>query len=440
MYHARVSEPAPPPTPRPTPATGAPPRFVVRTLVNDPLIASLVRWLLIIITVYVAWSALAYLAAILWPVVVALAVAYMLDPVLERLVTRGMSRAMAARLLLLLFAGGIAAIATVVVLYVPAQVQHFIDGLPAMLARAHELSMEYFQFDLQSHLNADELRGILENTLGPVDHLAALALGGAFSILALVVELLLVMLFAYYLLLEWSSITGRLMRIVPPRRRTYVSDVFAEIDNVVSGWVRGQAIVTGLLAMFYAVAFWAIGVPLAIPLGLVVGGLTIIPFIGTFVGLAVTSVVVVLNWPDPGAWQLGTDLAWNAHSGVTGATLAGAVGGVFVVLHLLEAAVLTPKIVGHKVGLSESAALFAVLAGGKLLGFIGILLAVPLAATAAVLIRHAVRRYEKTHFFGEEADAIVPVTPAMALMMTQEEVAGTVRVDGETDDEVSKTR
>ena len=393
---------------------------MIRTLVNDPLIASLVRWLLIIITVYVAWSTLAYLAAILWPVVVAVAVAYMLDPVLERLVARGMSRAMAARLLLLLFAGGIAAVATVVVLYVPAQVQSFIDGLPAMLARAHELSMQYFQFDLQSHLNADELRGILENTLGPVDHLAALALGGAFSILALVVELLLVMLFAYYLLLEWSSITGRLMRIVPPRRRTYVSDVLAEVDNVVSGWVRGQAIVTSILALLYAIAFWVIGVPLAIPLGLIVGGLTIIPFIGTFVGLAVTAVVIALNWPGGGT--------------------AGAVGGVFVVLHLLEAAVLTPKIVGHKVGLSESAALFAVLAGGKLLGFIGILLAVPLAATAAVLIRHAVRRYEKTHFFGEEADAIVPVTPAMALMMTQEAVAGTVRVDSETDDEVSKNR
>ena len=393
---------------------------MIRTLVNDPLIASLVRWLLIIITVYVAWSTLAYLAAVLWPVVVAVAVAYMLDPVLERLVARGMSRAMAARLLLLLFAGGIAAVATVVVLYVPAQVQSFIDGLPAMLARAHELSMQYFQFDLQSHLNADELRGILENTLGPVDHLAALALGGAFSILALVVELLLVMLFAYYLLLEWSSITGRLMRIVPPRRRTYVSDVLAEVDNVVSGWVRGQAIVTSILALLYAIAFWVIGVPLAIPLGLIVGGLTIIPFIGTFVGLAVTAVVIALNWPGGGT--------------------AGAVGGVFVGLHLLEAAVLTPKIVGHKVGLSESAALFAVLAGGKLLGFIGILLAVPLAATAAVLIRHAVRRYEKTHFFGEEADAIVPVTPAMALMMTQEAVAGTVRVDSETDDEVSKNR
>jgi predicted PurR-regulated permease PerM len=279
-----------------------------------------------------------------------------------------------------------------------------------MLARAQELSMKWFSFDLQSHLTADELTSVLENALGPLDQLAVVALARTLTVLTYVVELLLMILFAYYLLLEWPTITSRVMRIVPPRRRTYVLDLLTEIDAVVSGWVRGQAIVTSLLAVLYAIAFWIIGLPLAIPLGLVVGALTIIPFVGTFVGLAVTAIVIVLNWPGGG--------------------VAAAVGAVFVVLHLLEAAVLTPKIVGHKVGLSESAALFAVLAGGKLLGFIGIVLAVPLAATAAVLIRHGVRRYEKSTFFGDEADALVKVTPAMALMMTRERPEGTIPVEG----------
>jgi len=385
-------------------------RPLLPSLTSDPVVVPLVRWLLILLFVLLGWWTLSYLAAVLWPVLVAVAVAYMLDPVLERLVARGFSRAMAARLLLFLFAGALAAIVAVLVIFVPAQVEHFIDGLPAMVDNAHALAMKYFHFDLQSHLNADELRTLFERVFGSVDHLAVVALGGALSILTYVVETLLMLLFSYYLLLEWPTITGRLMRIVPPRRRTYVGDLLGEIDGVVSGWVRGQAIVTSLLAVLYALAFWIIGLPLAIPLGLFVGALTIIPFIGTFVGLAITAVVIVLDWP--------------------GAGVAGAVGASFVVLHLLEAAVLTPKIVGHKVGLSESAALFAVLAGGKLLGFIGILLAVPLAATAAVLLRHAVRRYEKSEFFGDEADAIVAVTPAMALMMTQEQVDGTVHVPG----------
>jgi hypothetical protein len=93
------------------------------------------------------------------------------------------------------------------------------------------------------------------------------------------------------------------------------------------------------------------------------------------------------------------------------------VAGVIVVLHLLEAAVLTPKIVGHRVGLSESGALLAVVAGGKLLGFVGVVLAVPIAATVAVLVRYAVRYYETTSFYGRESDADVVVTPSMALIM-----------------------
>jgi hypothetical protein len=90
---------------------------------------------------------------------------------------------------------------------------------------------------------------------------------------------------------------------------------------------------------------------------------------------------------------------------------------VILCLHVLEAAVLTPKIVGHRVGLSESGALLAVVAGGKLLGFVGVVLAVPIAATTAVLVRYAVRFYEHTAFFGHESDADVVITPGMALIM-----------------------
>ena len=97
--------------------------------------------------------------------------------------------------------------------------------------------------------------------------------------------------------------------------------------------------------------------------------------------------------------------------------MLGMVAAVILCLHLLEAAVLTPKIVGHRVGLSESGALLAVVAGGKLLGFVGVVLAVPIAATCAVLVRYAVRYYEHTSFFGHESDADVVITPAMAMIM-----------------------
>lgn len=370
------------------------------TLGTDPLVHALVRWGLIITFVVIGWGVLAQLATVLAPILVALGIAYLLDPIVEKLVARGMSRTMAATLILVGFLG---VVGGVLALLIPAaidQIRDFVTGLPGMVDRVDAwIKSKNYDFDLKSHLNAEELQSVFEQAAGPLEHIATVAVGGAFAVLGFLAEMLLVPVFAYYFLLDWPHIANRVIKIVPPRKRNRVRDLLGEIDGVVSGWVRGQAIVTSLLALLYALAFWIIGVPLGVPIGFLVGALTIIPFVGTFVGAAITVLVLLLDWQGTGT--------------------LGAVGGVFLAFHLLEAAVLTPKIVGHKVGLSESAALFAVVAGGKLLGFVGILLAVPIAATVAVLLRHAVRFYEHSEFFGDEADAIVPVTPGMALVMPQ---------------------
>jgi predicted PurR-regulated permease PerM len=176
-----------------------------------------------------------------------------------------------------------------------------------------------------------------------------------------------------------------------------VREIARDIDRVVAGWVRGQAIVTTVLAILYAIGFTVVGMPLSLPIGLLVGALTVIPFVGTFVGASIALLVTLAAGGD--------------------ARMLIMVAGVILCLHLLEAAVLTPKIVGHRVGLSESGALLAVVAGGKLLGFVGVVLAVPIAATTAVLVRYAIRYYEHTSFFGHESDADVVITPAMALIM-----------------------
>ncbi len=380
------------PPPKPTPAP--------KTLATDPLIHSMVRWLLVFVFVVIGWTVITYLATVLAPILAALGIAYMVDPIVERMVARGMSRAMAAGLMLLLFLGTVVGI---LVLLIPAtihQVQVFIDDLPGMIDRVDAwIKRENYDFDLKSHLTAEELQGVFQDAAGPLEHVAQVALGGVLAVLGFLAEMLLVPVFAYYFLVDWPHIQSRVMKIIPPRRRNRVKDLLGEVDGVVAGWVRGQATVTFILAILYALAFWIIGVPLAVPIGILVGVLTIIPFLGTFVGAAITALVLILNWKGGG--------------------VAISVGAVFLVLHGLEAFVLTPKIVGHKVGLSESAALFAVVAGGKLLGFVGILLAVPIAATLAVLLRHTVRYYESTAFFGDEDDAIIPVTPGMALVMPE---------------------
>ena len=378
----------------------------------------MIRWLLYAVFVVVVYWILSHLAHVLAPILVAFGIAYLLDPVLERMVARGMSRTIAATVLLVSFLGTIAALGIVLIPIAIHEVQHFVEDLPRMVDNAVVWLRDQGvdvprpegatgETTWKEYVQSPEFQAMVEDAIGPAQALLLAAVGGVFSLLAFLAELLLIPVFAFYFLLDWPNITARIKKIIPPRRRGKVLEILGEIDGVVSGWVRGQGIVTSILAVLYAIGFSIVGIHLAVPIGLVVGALTVIPFVGTFVGAAIVYLITILDW-----------------QGVE--PLIG-VGVVIIVLHALEAAVLTPKIVGHRVGLSESAALFAVVAGGKLLGFAGILLAVPIAATVAVLIRHAFRRYEKSDFFGKEDDALVPVTDAMAAVMPAHDAPGTKR-------------
>jgi predicted PurR-regulated permease PerM len=372
----------------------------VGPLPHLPQVLALLRWLLIMIFVVMGYIVLRYLAGVLGPILAALGIAYLLNPVLELLVRRGMSRSLGAGLLLVSFISLVVVAITLAAPAITEQVTHFVEDLPRL---AHNLTtwlQDRFGIavpeEWSEYLQSDHLQETLQASSGPLGRLASAALGGLFSVLGFLAELLLVPVFAFYFLVDWPNLLKRIEHMIPPRRRAEIREVAREIDRVVAGWVRGQAIVTSILAVLYAIGFTLVGMPLSVPIGLLVGALTVIPFVGTFVGAVIAGLVTLAD----GNVQ----------------TLA-LVAGVIVVLHVLEAGFLTPKIVGHRVGLSESGALLAVVAGGKLLGFVGVVLAVPLAATFAVLVRYAVRYYEHTAFFGRESDADVVITPAMALII-----------------------
>ena len=364
-------------------------------------VLSLLRWLLILIFLVLAYFVLGYLAGVLAPILMAFGIAYLLNPLLERMVRHGMSRVVGAGVLLATFVAIVAVAVTFFAPMVAHQLSEFVVNLPRFFDNLSAWTKQHLDVqipsDWKTYLASDHLRESLTQVSGPARDLATAAVGGVFSILGVLAELLLIPVFSFYFLTDWPNILRRLDHVIPPRRRADVREVARDIDRVVAGWVRGQAIVTTTLAILYACGFTAVGMPLSLPIGLLVGALTVIPFVGTFVG---ASIALLVTLADGGSAQ----------------TL-GLVAGVILCLHLLEAAVLTPKIVGHRVGLSESGALLAVVAGGKLLGFVGVVLAVPIAATTAVLIRYAVRYYEHTSFFGHESDADVVVTPAMAMIM-----------------------
>jgi predicted PurR-regulated permease PerM len=371
-----------------------PPRDTVQVL-------GLLRWLLIMVFVVLGYFVLSYLAGVLAPILTALGIAYLLNPVLAHMVHHGMSRAAGAGLLLIAF---IVVLALAITFFGPTvahQLSEFVTNLPQFVENLTVWAKQHLGIQLPSdwkeYVASDRLQTVLSDASGPLREIATAAVGGVFSVLGVLAELLLIPVFSYYFLTDWPNLLRRIDHMVPPRRRADVREVGRDIDRVVAGWVRGQAIVTTTLAILYAIGFTLVGMPLSLPIGLLVGGLTVIPFVGTFVGASIALLVTL------------------AAGG--GLQMVGMVAGVILCLHLLEAAVLTPKIVGHRVGLSESGALLAVVAGGKLLGFVGVVLAVPIAATTAVLVRYAVRFYEHTAFFGHESDADVVITPAMALIM-----------------------
>ena len=367
---------------------------------DERRVVSMLRWLLILVFIVLGYITLKYVAVVMLPLIAAFAIAYLLQPVLELMVARGVSRSLAAGALLIGFLGALFLGVAAAVPLLTEQVAHFIENLPSFIDTINVWAYRTFDVrlpaDWTSYLKGEEFSGMVGSAAGPLRYFAAVALGSIIGFMSVLGEMLLIPVFAFYFLSDWKGVVEKIQSLIPPRRRSQVRELIGQIDSVVSGWVRGQAIVTMILAVLYAIAFSIVQMPLAVAIGLVVGGLTVIPFVGTVVGAALAITIALVGAPD------GESVA-----------LAAKVGGIIGVLHVIEAAVLTPKIVGHRVGLSESAALFAVLAGGKLLGFVGVVLAVPLAATVGVLVRHALSLYEKSSFFGIEADDQVAISPAM---------------------------
>lgn len=352
---------------------------------NVRTVLTMVRWLLYLAFIVIGFFILRRLAPVLAPIVAAAGVAYLLDGWVDDLVARGMKRVVAVSLLLVLFLVVVTVLIAIAVPLITEELRAFIAALPEMLQGASGWLAANLGIELpptwSTAIAEANIGDLIGQHAGPLALITAGAVNSAFGLLAVLAELLLVPVFAFYIMLDWDHIVRRVESIIPVRYRDNAVEIATEIDGAVASWIRGQLIVTSILGVLYAVAFKIIGVQMGLVIGAIVGLLTIIPFLGTFVGAILTGFVVLFDPP--------------------GTVVILAIVGVFVVLHLLEAAVLTPKLVGKRVGLGELGALFAVLAGGKLLGFVGVLLAVPLAASVAVLVRRAFRYYEDSDFFNE---------------------------------------
>ncbi|MEB2344535.1 MAG: AI-2E family transporter [Deltaproteobacteria bacterium] len=328
------------------------------------------------------------LKAALTPLAAAFVIAYLLDPLIDWFERHRVRRSFAIFLLLGLAGGGVLGFLLFVIPRVVAEISALTEQMPAYLERfVTEVVPAVEQrvgIDLPRTLDGllGELRGAELTVLGTLRDLLTGTLATLTGTVGVVVGLLVIPILAYYLLVQFDEVVRRIGEGVPPRHRDSVFEKVRTIDRLVSGFLRGQMLVAATLGVLYAAGFSLIGIDLAIGVGLLAGALALVPYLGNIVALGTATVLCVLKF------------------GIDGHLLA--VIGWYLVVQSLEGFVLTPRIVGSSVGLHPAAVIVALLIGGDLFGFLGLLIAVPVAAVVKVFVAEALHAYRRSSLFGDD--------------------------------------
>jgi len=338
-------------------------------------------------------AALAVLVAVLWllsdvllPFVAGMALAYLLDPAARRAERFGIGRGVSALIILTIVIVALVVTAMAVAPIVAQQFDAIMNNLPGYLAKLRSLISDPSRpwlakiFGDQLPDAGKSVNTIVSQGSGFIGGFLASIWSGGRAVFSLLSLLIITPVVAFYLLLDWDRVVVTVDRWIPLPHRETVHGLARDVDNAIAGFVRGQAVVCLCLAAFYSIGLTLTGLSSGFLIGLMTGLLSFIPFVGAASGFLVAAIVAVAQfWPE-----------W---------TSIAAVAGVFVVGQGLEGYVLSPKLVGAKVGLHPVWMMFSLLAFGYLLGFIGLLIAVPLAATIGVLARFALRKYTESPIY-----------------------------------------
>ncbi len=354
-----------------------------------------------LITLAVVVFLLVTLRSILLPFVVGMAIAYILDPVCDMLERWGLSRRSATVVVTLMFLLLVAIVLVSIVPILAQQLTDFLASLPDLVRQAQKRLIPIYQaLRWRLHLPAiSELNGIVESKFGNAVSWLAQALqsllGQGLALASLLSLVFITPVVTFYLLRDWDLLVGRIDGLLPRQHAATIRSQIAEIDRTLAGFARGQAMVCLTLAIYYATSLALIGLPFGIVIGLAAGLLTFVPYVGATSGLIASMAIALAQFDD---WQR-----------------IGLVAGVFLVGQVLEGNFLTPKLVGDRVGLHPVWIIFALLSGGALFGFLGLLLAVPTAAALGVLVRFFIARYlESSLYRGGAASAALPDLPPAA--------------------------
>ena len=319
------------------------------------------------------------LSPILAPFLFAAILAYISNPLVSSLARHRVRRALGAVLVMIMLAGLLVLLLLILLPLFIKEVGLLSERLPGLLAQLNDNLAPWIKarFDVELQFDLAALKNLLHDNLQGADGLgmklfASIKIGGL-AVLGFVVNLLLVPVVLFYLLRDWNALLARINGLLPRRWHSRLTGIAREIDAVLAEFLRGQIAVMVLMSVLYVLGLWLVGLEFALPIGIITGTLVFVPYVGMLTGLVLATLVAFMQFP-----------------GVNGVV---PVWIVFGIGQALEGMLVTPLLVGQRIGLHPVAVIFALLAFGQIFGFFGVLLALPASAALLVGLRHLGSQY-----------------------------------------------
>ncbi len=341
-----------------------------------------VFWILLLVLLLVFISAV---KSILLPFVVGVLVAYFLDPLADKLEKKKLSRTIST---IIITGGFFSCFILIVTLIAPLlfeQIIALVTAIPEYISHLYEDSKPWIDgitskiSDTNMDSAKDSVAAMARESGGLISNLASEIFKSGFGAINILSLMFIAPVVSFYTLRDWDILTAKVDGLIPPKHIETVKKIISEIDEIISGFVRGQTMVCVIMAIYYSVMLSVLGLKFGFIIGLLTGIFTFIPYVGALAGTATGLLVAAFQFGD------------FKHVFM--------VLAVFLTGQLLEGTFITPKVVGDKVKLHPVWIIFGLLCGGALFGFVGVLIAVPVTAVIGVLVRFAATQYRNSKIF-----------------------------------------
>ena len=343
------------------------------------------KWLAL--SVLVGIAILIYLLSpILTPFLISILLAYLGDPLVDRLETYKLSRTLAVAVVFCVLSLGVLLVVMILLPVLQQELINLLKNLPARIEWVQRNVLPWLEsvsgVSLEL-LNLEQLKQMVLQHWREVGGAAANIVSGfsrsGLALLTWVMNLVLIPVLTFYLLRDWDHMVARVHELIPRRVEPRVTRLVKDCDEILGAFMHGQLSVMIALGVIYSVGLWLIGLDSALLIGMTAGLVSFVPYLGLIVGIALAGIAAAMQFQDV------------IHVVLVIALFGGA--------QMVESMVLTPYLLGDRIGLHPVAVIFAVLAGGQLFGFFGVLLALPVAAVILVLLRHAHEEYVRSHLY-----------------------------------------